>query len=67
MHPQLLERATHGFKVGYWHARDRRPPRYTRENDNGTFAAHDYIEGWEAFMNELYWDAVRENEARDRV
>ena len=27
----------------------------------GTFHGHDYSEGWWAYWNEQYWDAVREN------
>lgn len=59
------ERNTEAFKRGYRDCRDRRPALHTRENDNMTFYAHDYIEGWEDCRNTQYWDAVRENKSRD--
>jgi hypothetical protein len=58
------ERASEPFKRGYRDCRDRRPAIHT--TNNGTFYAHDYVEGWGACWNETYWDAVRENERRDR-
>jgi hypothetical protein len=32
----------------------------------GTFGLYDYEQGYGAGFNNLYWDAVRENERRDR-
>ena len=32
-----------------------------------TFYAHDYIEGWECFLNDQYWGAQLENRSFDVI
>jgi hypothetical protein len=54
-----LDRASPAYARGFRDCRDRRPK--LQEND-GTFYGYDYNEGWNACLNEQYWDAVRENE-----
>jgi hypothetical protein len=59
----LLDRATPAYTRGYRDCRDRRPRLY---QDDGTFMGYDYSQGWEACWNEEYWDAVRDNERRNK-
>lgn len=61
----ISDRCFPGTQRGYRDCFHRRQPLHTRENDTGSFYAHDYIEGWEMCLNDLYWDAVRENQAHD--
>ena len=58
------ERNTEAFKRGYRDCRDRRPALFTKETENGTFYAHDYVEGWDDCFNTEYWDSVYENRRR---
>ena len=57
----MMEHASAAYRRGYRDCRDNRPKLF--DND-GTFFGHDYDEGWHASFNDLYWDAVRENERR---
>jgi len=60
-----LDRTSHYFRIGYRDAEALRPAR--TDLVAGTFAGYDYDQGYRAAFNSLYWDAVRENERRDRV
>ena len=58
-----LDRASHMYARGYRDCRDRRPKLL---EDNGTFHGHDYDQGWWAYWNEQYWDAIRDNKYWDK-
>ena len=47
MSPRLLERASHAFRQGY-KEREQGKPCNLNGYDEGTFALHDYKEGWKA-------------------
>jgi len=62
-----MDRAPHAYRMGYWDATSNRPPRTNMQDGIVTpFAGYDYNQGYDAGFNEVYWDAVRENERRDR-
>lgn len=57
MSPELLERATPGFRRGYLDAREGRP--IPAEYQPGTFFAYDYDEGRDAYGAEIMADERR--------
>jgi len=61
----LYDRMTHFYRIGFRDAEAVRPAR--TDLVAGTFAGYDYEQGYRAGFNQLYWDAVRENQRRDRV
>lgn len=63
MTPQLLDRATHAFRIGYQHGRDGKP--FTCEAVRGTFYHRDYSDGYAAGRNEVHWNAVKSGRACD--
>jgi hypothetical protein len=66
MSPSLLERATPAFRRGYNDCLYNRS-KLTKSDlaycVAGTFLHRDYSDGWDARMNEVYWDAQRDNRA----
>jgi len=58
-----LDRASHFYRIGFRAAEANEPAR--TDLIPGTFAHHDYEDGYSAGFNQLYWDAVRDNAAHD--
>jgi len=61
----MLSKASHGFRTGYWHAISLQPSKLESYAQD-SFIRHDYAEGWQAGINELYWEAQRENQKRNQ-
>jgi len=61
----LLDRASHGYRIGYRDAEANRPAR--TDLTPGTFAAYDYNEGYSAGWNAMYWQARRDNDSLDTL
>ena len=58
----VSDRATPGYARGYRDCRDNRPKLF--DGTAGDFYGYDYHQGFCACWNEIYWDAVREDERR---
>ena len=59
MSPNMLERAPQAFRRGY---RDARKAGEAALLVPGTFAEHDYTEGYAAAVTEMLWEAKRSAE-----
>lgn len=57
MSAQALERATHGFRIGYRDGYANKP--FSEHYEKGSFAHHDYSEGYKAGANALLWTVKR--------
>jgi hypothetical protein len=66
MSPSLLERATPAFRRGYndcLYNRSKLTACHAIGKIGLAFLHRDYSDGWDARMNEVYWDAQRDNRA----
>lgn len=66
MMESALEKAGHCFREGYREREQGKPFDPTRY-DEGTFAGHDYKEGWNARDCEIYWFNKRHNMEKQNV